>query len=208
MTKSVFCPFYNWIFVFYLWKHETQHKVKKKKNKLLTTALTHVCLEREHLFLISLSITIPWTKTEVGQVMTGIAGTWAAYAGQPVSPAPTYHRVSNVAALATSCFQNRKLHTGSSWCRDLLPSDFCTLTSSCLWCAITRPNCLKRYFPFLCPWCTPSWFCTELLFPLSLLTVLSSPVWGTQIDSHCLVMCLQVEDWVHLFRPWNPIHLW
>lgn len=23
MTKSVFCPFYNWIFVFYLWKHES-----------------------------------------------------------------------------------------------------------------------------------------------------------------------------------------
>ena len=23
MTKSVFCPFYNWIFVFYLWKRES-----------------------------------------------------------------------------------------------------------------------------------------------------------------------------------------
>lgn len=22
MTKSVFCPFYNWIFIFYLWKYE------------------------------------------------------------------------------------------------------------------------------------------------------------------------------------------
>ena len=55
----------------------------------LPLPLTHVCLEREHLFLVSLSIMIPWTKTKVGQVMTGIAGTWAAYAGQSVSPAPT-----------------------------------------------------------------------------------------------------------------------